>query len=268
MHRGKTIGLLLLLLLVGLVGTPIWLTYRQARQEGLNRALIAAIEHRDEPAGLAALHAGADPNSREDSSNHSLSFWQSLRRLFTGIWRHGKPSASQQGQTALMLALYSDVEDESASTPVLSPLIQALVVRGAEVNARDGLGETTLILAAMKEPTDTVRALLNKGAEVNARDSDQFLDTALQRAAFMGNTETTKVLLDRGAEVNARDRIGATALLYAVANGSTETTRVLLGRGADVNTRIMFSGGAALYYAKANGHTAIVRLLKQAGAKE
>ncbi len=108
MNRRKYIGLCLLALFLLLLGVPVWLTYQQMRQERLDRDLIAAIKRRDVPAGLAALNAGADPNSRDDNSK-PLSFWQSLCRLFTGMGRHGKPSPPQPGQPVLLLAL--DIND-------------------------------------------------------------------------------------------------------------------------------------------------------------
>src|SRR5690348_2067230 len=100
MRRRKVVGLSLLLLLLSLIGVSGWLTYRQMRQDYLNHALIAAIKRKDVAAGLTALTAGADPNSREDA-NQPLSFWQSLRRLFTGMRRHGPTSDSPQEKTAL-----------------------------------------------------------------------------------------------------------------------------------------------------------------------
>ena len=49
-------------------------------------------------------------------------------------------------------------------------------------------------------------------------------------------------------------------MVGAAAEGRTEAVEMLIEKGADVN--------AALWIAKETGRTKIVRLLKQAGAKE
>jgi ankyrin repeat protein len=231
--------LLLILLLGSLISIPAWRTYRDIRQRGLNRALIAAIKREDVSAGLAALNAGADPNSREDTSK-PLSFWQSLRRMFSRMWTHRKSDSmqvSQSGWPALILALVQDEGDTNSGKPViLSPLIQALVARGANINVRvrDYDNLTPLLIAVQYEPDSTVEVLLDRGADVNA----------------MPGT------------------VGDSALMYAILDERTEVVKMLLMRGADVNDIDNDTGKTALQLAKKQGFTAIVRLLKQAGAKE
>jgi uncharacterized protein len=68
---------------------------------------------------------------------------------------------------------------------------------------------TPLMLAAFRGDIVTVRALLMGGADVNARDKDG--DTALMFAAYRGHTEIVSLLLDYGANVYARARNGWTA---------------------------------------------------------
>jgi hypothetical protein len=260
MRRRKTVGLLSLLVLAALACVVGWLTYQQERQERLNRALITAIQRGDVAPGLAALDAGADPNSKEDSSQ-SLSFWQSLRRLFTGMWSQGQPQSNvltkrligrpgdtitvigndvfvngkriqksaPQNLSALMLEL--DCEGEALEHVSMTPLSQALITKGANVNARDEYGDTPLVSAVGFEPASTIRALLDKGAEVNARN--KIGDTALMGTAISDRADIVKILLAHGADVNIKNAYGETALSYA----------------------------------KTEGYPAIVHLLKQAGAK-
>ena len=47
--------------------------------------------------------------------------------------------------------------------------IHALVAAGANVNARDGDGETALLIAASAGRTDCVKALIQAGADVNVK---------------------------------------------------------------------------------------------------
>lgn len=50
-------------------------------------------------------------------------------------------------------------------------VIEALLAAGADLNARNYLGETALIMAVMSNPeTRVVSALIKAGADVNARD--------------------------------------------------------------------------------------------------
>jgi len=70
-------------------------------------------------------------------------------------------------------------------------------------------GRTPLMLAAFRGDIRGVRALLLEGAEVNARDRDG--DTALMFAAYRGHTEIVSLLLSHGANIYARARNGWTA---------------------------------------------------------
>ncbi|HZI20007.1 MAG TPA: ankyrin repeat domain-containing protein [Pyrinomonadaceae bacterium] len=70
-------------------------------------------------------------------------------------------------------------------------------------------GRTPLMLAAFKGDLPAVRRLLAEGADVNARD--EVGDTALMFAAFRGHEAIVNLLLSRGANVHARARNGWTA---------------------------------------------------------
>lgn len=55
--------------------------------------------------------------------------------------------------------------------------------------------------------------------------------------------------------------------MEAAGSGHTETVQVLLAKGAEVNAKNNY-GDTALMKAKKMGHKEIVRILKEAGAKE
>jgi hypothetical protein len=61
--------------------------------------------------------------------------------------------------------------------------------------------------------------------------------------------------------------MGWTALHYAVVNGDTELVRYLIKHGANVN-KATGEGSTPLYLAKVGGNEAIIKILKNAGAKE
>lgn len=55
--------------------------------------------------------------------------------------------------------------------------------------------------------------------------------------------------------------------MVAADEGHTDIVHALLANGADVNAKA-YDGNTALMLAKQNGHKEIVRILKEAGAKE
>jgi len=77
--------------------------------------------------------------------------------------------------------------------------MRALHSAGASVNAR-GNCCLPLFLAAGEGKVEAVRYLLDEGADVNARE--QLGDTALTEATYYGRLKVVKELLFRGADVN------------------------------------------------------------------
>ena len=76
-----------------------------------------------------------------------------------------------------------------------------------------------------------IDAVINKGANVNAKDKHQF--TPLHHAASRGNLHAVQRLVKRGAKQNARDTLfGRTPLSMAVSEGRTEVVRYLLKSGS------------------------------------
>jgi ankyrin repeat protein len=88
-------------------------------------------------------------------------------------------------------------------------VVQALLAKGAQVNAQDSNGVTALILASLQGHIEVVQALLDKGADVNAKANDG--GTARMVACFNGHRDVAQTLLDKGAKVND----GETALTVA-----------------------------------------------------
>src|SRR5688500_5399892 len=108
-------------------------------------------------------------------------------------------------------------------------IIQALIASGAAVDAATPYG-SPLTFAAFNGIVPTVNLLLEKGAAPNAARADSI--TTLMLAARAGSPEVVTELLKRKVEVNARDNDGATALTYAAREGKLEPARALLAAGA------------------------------------
>ncbi|MGO9265654.1 MAG: ankyrin repeat domain-containing protein [Candidatus Binataceae bacterium] len=112
-----------------------------------------------------------------------------------------------------------------------APAVQALIDKGADVNAKNLAGTTPLIWASQNGHLDVVQLLLDKGADVNAKQNNDGA-TALMIASYFGHVDVAQALLAKGADVNAMANTGETALTGASANGHPEVVQALIESGA------------------------------------
>ena len=82
------------------------------------------------------------------------------------------------------------------------------------ISRRDAFGYTPLHDAALEGHKDMVELLLAKGADVNAKDKDG--NTPLHEAAYTNDRGFVELLLAEGAEVNAKNSSGSTPLRWAL----------------------------------------------------
>lgn len=140
--------------------------------------------------------------------------------------------------------------------------IRETLARGASPNARDAVGNTPLMWAAVYGDLRCLELLLDRGAEVNATNAAGA--TALMRAAF--DYQKVRLLIARGADVNARSALGNTALMLAARPwDSHRAVELLLSRGADARATNTW-GATALMAAAAGGDEASARALLKHGA--
>ena len=71
-------------------------------------------------------------------------------------------------------------------------MVQLLIKSKADLNARDNIGRTALMLAVVGTRTDSVKTLIDSGADVNIKDAQG--DTALKYAKKMGEKEIIALL--------------------------------------------------------------------------
>src|ERR1041384_3482207 len=132
-------------------------------------------------------------------------------------------------------------------------------------DARDEDGNTSLMRAALDGQTKQVEALLRKGADVNAQNLKG--RTALMFAIINLRAATVKTLLEFGADVNVEAAgCGCTPLTLAACSGDIGITTALLKRGADAG-KVSGSGRTALMVAVEHGYIAISALLKQSAVQ-
>ena len=145
--------------------------------------------------------------------------------------------------------------------------LRRLIQEGVgDIEARDGSGETPLMLAAGDGDADRVRVLIDAGADVNARRQDG--RTALMNAAGSGgDADRVRLLIEAGADVNAVTQTGWAALMDAAIVGDADRVRLLIENGADVNHRRQDGRTALMDAAQYSGGDADrVRVLIENGA--
>lgn len=116
------------------------------------------------------------------------------------------------------------------------------------LDAKDGAGNTALIIAIARSDSQWTGFLLNKGADPNLAGKGG--DTPLIAAARVGFEQAVDWLLELGAKVDADNRMGETPLIIAVQRRELPIVRVLLKHGADPDKTDAAAGYSARDYAR------------------
>lgn len=93
--------------------------------------------------------------------------------------------------------------------------VEQALASGIDVNVRDELGQTPMVVAALAGQGDVAWVLLRHGADIMAR-TDKGM-TALHAAAFAGDFEILGLLLDNGASIKDQDNFAHITPLHAAA---------------------------------------------------
>ena len=93
--------------------------------------------------------------------------------------------------------------------------VEQALASGTDINVRDGLGQTPIVVAALASQDAVAQVLLSHGADVTARTKKGM--TPLHAAAFSGDLEILKLLLASGAAINDQDNFAKITPLHAAA---------------------------------------------------
>jgi ankyrin repeat protein len=177
------------------------------------------------------------------------------------------------GRTPLWTAIdlrdleVNKTDDNGVDRPAALKLIQAILERGADVNARtkevpplrrwlmpisdiswvDFTGQTPFLRAALSADLTVMHLLLDKGADPNIATFGG--TTPLMAAAGVnwvgGQTyseskqflQAVELCLEKGADVNAVNSMGITAVIGAVNRGSDDIIELLVKKGASLDVK-------------------------------
>jgi len=157
------------------------------------------------------------------------------------------------GQPALILALQGE------SLRVAKVLWDA---KGIDIDVRNRVGETPLMMAALKAEVDAASALVAHGAAVR---KDGW--SPLHYAATGGSAAIVNMLLAKGAALEARSPNGTTPLMMAARYGNEEAVDALLAAGADRTAKNDLGMDASAFAASAGREKLAARLKAQVATK-
>jgi ankyrin repeat protein len=188
--------------------------------------------------------------------------------------------AAVRGHTEALQALLSrgadlEARDDGYRTPLYAACREGqhdtarlLLERGARVDAQSGTWRfTALHVASERAHVEVVRLLLAHGATVDARNTLQ--QTPLHQAAtYPADHDDTiaELLIAAGADTEAHDLVGFTPLIHAARANNARMVEALLAAGAAVNST-SDDGSTAVDHALQQGHTPLVGRLEQHGGR-
>ena len=153
--------------------------YRHNVQKSGSSAFFWAAEHGQVATAQAALHAGADIETKTFTSSQP---------------------------TALHLA------SAKGHTKIVSFLIRM----GAQLDVEDVHAHTALHTAILYKHEPVARILIDSGADTGTNWPGFFNPTALHVASFYGLPSVVQLLLEKGADIEAKDAQMQTPLYWAV----------------------------------------------------
>jgi len=125
-------------------------------------------------------------------------------------------------------------------------VVEFLVGKGFNKDAKDDFGKSPLHYAAEYGKLDVVKFLVGKGCEKN--EKDQFGSTPLHLAVLHGELNVVEFLIENGCNKEAKDKDGMTLLHLAAVKGHSDVVEYLIKEGCDKEARDE-DGRTPIYYA-------------------
>ena len=202
-------------------------------------ALMRATQYGHEKIVDELLSAGADPNMLSREKQNALFFlgFNSKSEIVEKLIDEGinVNQVDQYGRTPLLEAMNGSYDLDN---------IKALVNAGADVNHKDGSGQTALhhTLRSYSPDIKTFTWLLENGVDLQKiAEGDNDRQPILHQAAEVdGSDAPLRKLLEAGLDVDKKDQTGATALMVATRMYNKKNIELLLEYGADPDIETSF----------------------------
>ncbi|MBN1345383.1 MAG: ankyrin repeat domain-containing protein [Phycisphaerae bacterium] len=199
-----------------------------------NRTLHVAVRRGDLDRVRDLVESGADVNQQDEwgiTALHEAGYYGHVDLVRYLVGRAASPHLrDHRGSTALHWAMgrvrRESIGDkryimEDALFKRKLEAVAILISAGADINAKDGSGETPLHDVAgiprelgHRSDLEMIGLLLEKGADINAKNDEGC--TPLHLAVYAGRTDLVRLLVERGASVDAKNNGGKTALEAAI----------------------------------------------------
>ena len=244
--------------------------------------LFYAANASDDQLSAQLLTAGADPNIRDNAGLTPLHV-----ALMANDHSHEADGGEHGHQEEVSLLLLKHGADFRATGKkgqnilILScmgghtNLVNALIKKGANPNAKDSFGVTPL-LAALTAPDHThaqgdhrqshqeemAQLLLSAGADVNTSGPNS--ETPIKIAVGRGYTNLVKLIIDKGVNFDQAG-LGVELLILASIQGNTSLAENLIENGVNINSEGK-DGQTSLHAAARFGQAKFCKYLIDAGA--
>lgn len=133
---------------------------------------------------------------------------------------------SELDDKLLKLCMLDSVKNNKAKQ------VQALIDKGANVNASTSQRHSALYLACRENSLDVVQTLLANGAKTDSQDRSKM--SPLHIASQNGNLEITRALIAAGADIEAENTHGERPIFRACIHGHTEVGIELIKAGCSL----------------------------------
>ncbi len=210
--------------------------------------------------GLASAFAQANVDAQTQRL-HAAARSGDLKKLNQVLDARADPDLrNSRGETALLIAVEAGRDR----------IAQALIARGADINAQAANKDTPWLLAGARGRRAMLDMMLPRGPDYKLLN--RFGGTALTPACHYGHVETVRFLVRKSQiDINQINHLGWSCLLEAVilGDGGTahqEIVRIVLRAGADPNIADK-DGVTPLAHARRRGFPELARLIAAYGGK-
>lgn len=152
------------------------------------------------------------------------------------------------------------------------PMTRLLIEAGENVNCRDPIGWTPLLLAISKRDVETIEYLIAHGAKINENDYVlKELHIAIQQSNSMDTFKKLFAILTcNGVEIDSLNKWGETPLCLAMLMEKYQMAEYLIKEGADVNAGSLIKAKDCMLLVRECNNISLIKLfgkLKKTNSK-